>query len=58
MTSPMSSWPLSFRHFFSADRVSLKTIVSVATREPQPLVLSVRNCTVAKVLAIGLVVRR
>ena len=58
MTSPMSSWPLSFRRFFSADRVSLKTMVSVARREPQPLVLSVRNRTVAKVLSIGLVVRR
>jgi hypothetical protein len=37
---------------------SLKTIVRVAVREPQPLVRWVRSRTVAKVDSIGLVVRK
>jgi hypothetical protein len=48
---------LILRHFFSAAKANLKTIVSVAIREPQPLVRLVRNLTVAKVDSIGLVER-
>jgi hypothetical protein len=50
--------PFSRRQCFWASSPSLKTIVSVAIREPHPLVLWVRRRTVAKVDSIGLVVRR
>jgi hypothetical protein len=46
--------PLSNLHLFSADGISLKTIVKQAIREPLPLVRRWRNRTVANVLSIGL----
>jgi putative transposase len=51
-------FPLRRRQCFWASRPSLKTMVSVAIREPDPLVRWVRNRTVAKVDSIGLVVRK
>jgi hypothetical protein len=38
--------------------MSLKAVVTLAAREPGPLVTRVRSLTVAKVDSIGLVVRR
>lgn len=58
MTLPSNSAPLRRRQPFCAARASCQTIVNVALRDPQPLVRSVRNRTVAKVLSMGLVVRR
>src|ERR1700686_2866986 len=58
MTLAISSGPLRRRQCFWASRPSLKTMVSVAIREPDPLVRWVRNRTVAKVDSIGLVVRK
>src|SRR5579863_2626409 len=59
MTSARSAVaPLSARHVFCADIVSLKTIVRHARRLPLPFVFAVRRRTVAKVDSIGLVVRR
>ena len=58
ITSPMRSWPLSFRYRFRPAWASSEPIVSVTGRKPQPLVLSVRRRTVAMVLLIGWVARR
>jgi hypothetical protein len=46
------------RQVLSADFASLKTIANALARDMQPLVLSVRSRTVAKVLSIGLLERR
>jgi hypothetical protein len=53
-----SSGGLRRRQRFWASVASLKTIVRVAIREPEPLVRWVRSRTVAKVDSMGLVVRR
>lgn len=57
MMSGRSTAPFKTRHFFSADCISLKTIVKQAMRDPLPLVLRCRNRTVANVLSMGFVVR-
>ena len=57
-TLASSSEPLSRRQCFWASRPSLKTMVSVAIRDPHPLVRWVRSRTVAKVDSMGLVVLR
>jgi len=54
----MRAAPLRDRPPLLADSASLNTMVRQARRLPQPLVLSVRNRTMAKVLSIGLVVHR
>ena len=56
-TSANSAEPLNFFQRFDALWASLKTIVSVASRVPQPLVFFVLSRTVAKADSIGLVVR-
>jgi hypothetical protein len=57
-TFGISSDPFNRRQYCCAWVPSLKTMVKVAMREPQPLVPWVRSRTVAKVDSIGLVVRR
>src|SRR3954453_17876145 len=54
---PRRSEPSRQRQRRSADLASLKTIASAVCRDRQPLVLSVRSRTVAKVLSMGFVVR-
>src|SRR4051794_24037714 len=54
---PRRSEPSRQRQRRSADLASLKTIASAVWRDRQPLVLSVRSRTVAKVLSMGFVVR-
>jgi Fic family protein len=56
MTSGRRLVPLSFRHFFLADIISLKTMARAVLRLRQPFVLRVRLRTVAKTLSMGLVV--
>ena len=56
ITLLMSSAPLSRRHRVDAALISCQTMVSVALRDPHPLVRCVRNRTVANVLSMGLVV--
>lgn len=58
MTSAMSLLALSRRKRFWAFCASSNTLVSVATRVPQPLLLQARRRMVANRLSIGLVVRR
>jgi len=48
---------LIIRHLFSADCISLKTIVKQSICEPLPLVRRCRSLTLANLLSIELVVR-
>jgi hypothetical protein len=48
--------PLSVRHFFPTDIISLQTIVRQATRLPLPFAFLVRHRPVSEVLAIRSVV--
>jgi hypothetical protein len=57
MSFKINACPFILRQCFSACSTSLKTIVSVASLDPQPFVRLVRSRTVAKVDSIGLVVR-
>ena len=47
MTNGICSCPINRRQVFSASRANLNTIVSVAIRDPHPLVFLVRSLTVA-----------
>jgi hypothetical protein len=55
-TSDSNALPLRFLHPDSAFWASLNTIASPASREPEPLVLTVLSFTVANALSIGLLV--
>lgn len=55
MKSRISSDPFRHRYFIDALSVSMNTIVRHAMRLPEPLVFSVRSCTVANTLSIALV---
>src|SRR5262249_54978894 len=58
ITSANSGAPFKARQRLAADSISWNTIVRHATRVPLPLVLSVRNRTVANTDSMGLVDRR
>ena len=53
MTSGSRFVPLSFRNFFLADIISLKTIAKAVLRLRHPFVFRVRLRTVAKSLSIN-----
>ena len=56
-TSASKVDPSSFRHFRLTLKINLKVMAGAVSRLRQPLVLTVRSRTVAKVISIGLAVR-